>query len=241
MKSFQIIPAIDIKDGRAVRLYQGELSADIDYGNPLAVAAKFVSAGAKWLHVVDLDAAFSRGSNAKLIESIVKESGINVEISGGLRDDESLQIALATGCARVNLGTAAIENPEWTAKAISQFGEKIAVGLDVRGHSLATRGWTETAGDIFDAIARLDRAGCVRYVITDVAKDGTLTGPNLKLLRDVAGITKNPIIASGGISKIEDLLEIFMISHLGIEGVIVGKAIYEGRFTVEDAIASLSK
>ena len=238
MNNFQILPAIDLKAGRAVRLYQGNLNEDIDYGDPIAVAANFVAAGAKWLHIVDLDAAFGRGNNQKLIEVIVKESDVAVELSGGLRDDESLKNALATGCARVNLGTAAIENPEWSAKVIADFGGKIAVGLDVRGHALTTRGWTKTSGDIFNAITRLDRAGCARYVVTDVSKDGTLLGPNLDLLREVAEFTTNPIIASGGVSKLADVIEIANIANLGVEGVIIGKAIYEGKFTIAEALAS---
>lgn len=240
MNNFQILPAIDLKEGRAVRLYQGNLSTDIDYGDPIAVAAKFVAAGAKWLHVVDLDAAFGRGSNADLIAEIVAKSGILIEVSGGLRDDQSLNSALATGCARVILGTAAIENPDWCATVIGKYGEKIAVGLDVRGHDLTIRGWTETAGDIFEAITRLDSAGCARYVVTDVSKDGTLSGPNLALLSEVAQFTDKPIIASGGVSKLEDIADIAEISQLGIEGVIVGKAIYEGAFSLEEAIARFS-
>ena len=210
ISQLEILPAIDVKDGRAVRLVQGELSATSTYGLPVEVASDFVSQGANWIHLVDLD-------------------------------DASLERALATGCNRVNLGTAAIENPEWTAKVISQYGEKIAVGLDVRGHTLATRGWTESGGDLFEMIAKLDAAGCSRYIVTDVSKDGTLAGPNLELLREVCAVTKAPIVASGGIAVLQDLIELRAMTGIGIEGAIVGKAIYSGAFTVAQALEVASK
>ena len=232
----ELLPAIDVKDGLAVRLVQGELSATSMYGNPLDVAAEFVSAGAEWIHLVDLDAAFGIGSNAKLLEAVIKSVPLKVELSGGIRDDESLRRALATGCTRVNLGTAALENPEWTAKVISEFGDRIAVGLDVRGHILAARGWTKEGGDLFETIARLDRDGCSRYIVTDVAKDGTLQGPNLALLREVCAVTNKPVVASGGVSSLEDLVALRTLTEIGIEGAIVGKALYAGAFTLPEAL-----
>ena len=236
MPVLQILPAIDIKEGRAVRLFQGELTKESNYGSPVEVARDFAADGASWLHLVDLDAAFGRGSNFDLIQEVISSVEINVELSGGIRDDESLKRALSTGCNRINLGTAAIENPEWTTKIIAQHGDRVAVGLDVRGHTLATRGWTEQGGDLFEMISKLDSAGCSRYIVTDVTKDGTLTGPNLELLREVCSATKAPVIASGGISVLQDLIELRAMTALGIEGAIVGKAIYSGAFSLAQAL-----
>jgi len=236
LPELQILPAIDIKEGRAVRLFQGELTKESNYGLPVEVAQEFSAAGASWIHLVDLDAAFGIGSNFELIQQVISSVDIKVELSGGIRDDDSLKRALSTGCNRINLGTAAIENPEWTAKVIGQYGEKIAVGLDVRGHTLATRGWTEQGGDLFEMISKLDAAGCSRYIVTDVTKDGTLTGPNLELLREVCVATKAPVIASGGISVLQDLIDLRAMTNLGIEGAIVGKAIYSGAFTLAQAL-----
>ena len=236
IKKLELLPAIDVKDGLAVRLVQGELSATSQYGNPLEVAAEFVASGAEWIHLVDLDAAFGLGSNAELLEGVIKSVDLKVELSGGIRDDASLRRALATGCTRVNLGTAALENPEWTAKVISEFGDRIAVGLDVRGHTLAARGWTQEGGDLFETLERLDRDGCSRYIVTDVAKDGTLKGPNLELLREVCAATTKPVVASGGVSSLEDLIAIRELTSLGVEGAIVGKALYAGAFTLPQAL-----
>jgi phosphoribosylformimino-5-aminoimidazole carboxamide ribotide isomerase/phosphoribosylanthranilate isomerase len=237
VKTLELLPAIDVKDGRAVRLVQGELSAESRYGAPLDVAQEFVAAGAKWIHLVDLDAAFGIGSNAALLEEVIKSVDLKVELSGGIRDDASLRRALATGCARVNLGTAALEDPEWTARVIAEHGEKIAVGLDVRGHTLAARGWTKEGGDLFETLERLDRDGCSRYIVTDVAKDGTLTGPNLELLRQVCAATSKPVVASGGVSTLEDLKALRELTTIGVEGAIVGKALYAGAFTLESALS----
>lgn len=237
MKRLEILPAVDVKDGRAVRLVQGALDKESIYGAPLEVALEFQAAGAEWLHLVDLDAAFGRGSNATLLAEVVAALDIKVELSGGIRDDESLKRALATGCTRVNLGTAALENPEWTAKVIKQYGDRIAVGLDVRGTTLAARGWTKEGGELFETIERLDRDGCSRYIVTDVAKDGTLTGPNLELLKSVCAATKEPIVASGGVSSLADIAAIAELVEIGVEGSIVGKALYAGAFTLPEALA----
>ena len=236
LPELQILPAIDVKDGRAVRLFQGELAKESNYGLPVEVAKEFSAEGASWIHLVDLDAAFGIGSNFELIQEVISSVDIKVELSGGIRDDDSLKRALSTGCKRVNLGTAAIENPEWTTKVIGQYGEKIAVGLDVRGHTLATRGWTEQGGDLFEMISKLDAAGCSRYIVTDVTKDGTLTGPNLELLREVCAATSAPVIASGGISELQDLINLRAMTNLGVEGAIVGKAIYSGAFSLAQAL-----
>ena len=236
MSYLELLPAVDVKDGRAVRLVQGELSAETAYGNPLEVALEFQAAGAEWLHLVDLDAAFGRGENSALLAEVVGKLDIKVELSGGIRDDESLRRALATGCTRVNLGTAALENPEWTAKIIQEYGDRIAVGLDVRGHVLAARGWTKEGGDLFETIERLERDGCARYVVTDVTKDGTLQGPNVQLLQEVCSVTKKPVVASGGISSLADIESLMALNAIGVEGAIVGKALYAGAFTVQEAL-----
>lgn len=231
-----LLPAVDVADGQAVRLVQGEAGSETSYGDPLAAALAWQQAGAEWIHLVDLDAAFGRGSNRDLLADVVGRLDVNVEMSGGIRDEESLRAALATGCARVNLGTAAIENPEWTARAIAEHGDRIAVGLDVRGTTLAARGWTREGGDLFDALARLDADGCARYVVTDVTKDGTLRGPNTDLLREVCEVTDRPVVASGGVSTLDDLRALAELVPLGVEGAIVGKALYAGQFTLEQAL-----
>jgi phosphoribosylformimino-5-aminoimidazole carboxamide ribotide isomerase/phosphoribosylanthranilate isomerase len=234
--SLELLPAVDVKDGRAVRLVQGELARESIYGSPLEVALDFQKSGAQWLHLVDLDAAFGRGENGALLAEVVGRLDIDVELSGGIRDDESLTRALATGCRRVNLGTAALENPEWTSRVIAAHGDRIAVGLDVRGHVLAARGWTQEGGDLFETLARLESDGCARYVVTDVTKDGTLQGPNLELLKEVCAATKKPVVASGGISSLEDITALCALSQIGVEGAIVGKALYAGAFTLEQAL-----
>ncbi len=236
MSGFYLLPAVDVKDGRAVRLVQGEISQESIYGAPLDVALDFQSAGATWLHLVDLDAAFGRGENSELLAEVVGRLDIDVELSGGIRDDVSLSRALATGCRRVNLGTAALENPEWTARVIAEHGDRIAVGLDVRGQTLAARGWTQEGGDIFETISRLEKDGCCRYVVTDVAKDGTLMGPNIDLLKSVCAVTNKPVIASGGIATLDDISVLSALESIGVEGAIVGKALYAGAFTLEQAL-----
>lgn len=232
----ELLPAVDVKGGQAVRLVQGELGSESNYGAPIDAALDFQSAGAEWIHLVDLDAAFGIGSNAELLAEVIGKLDIQVELSGGIRDDESLRRALATGCKRVNLGTAALENPEWSSRVIAEFGDRIAVGLDVRGRTLAARGWTKEGGDIFETIERLDKDGCARYVVTDVTKDGTLKGPNLDLLKSVCAVTKAPIVASGGISSLSDIEALRKLVSIGVEGAIMGKALYAGAFTLEDAL-----
>ena len=232
----ELLPAVDVKGGQAVRLVQGELGSESNYGAPLEAALDFQRAGAEWIHLVDLDAAFGIGSNADLLAEVIGKLDIAVELSGGIRDDESLRRALDTGCKRVNLGTAALEDPEWTSRVISEFGNRIAVGLDVRGTTLAARGWTKEGGDLYETIARLDKDGCARYVVTDVTKDGTLKGPNLELLRNVCAATKAQIVASGGISSIADIEALKSLVEIGVEGAIMGKALYAGAFTLEEAL-----
>lgn len=231
-----LLPAVDVADGKAVRLLQGEAGSETDYGSPLDAARDWAGAGAQWIHLVDLDAAFGRGSNAELLARIVGEVGVKIELSGGIRDDASLARALAAGAARVNLGTAALENPEWTERVIAEHGEQVAVGLDVRGTTLAARGWTKEGGDLWETLARLDAAGCARYVVTDVTRDGTLTGPNTELLRAVCNRTSAPVVASGGIATLEDLRVLRGLTDQGVEAAIVGKALYNGNFTLPEAL-----
>ncbi|WP_101782974.1 bifunctional 1-(5-phosphoribosyl)-5-((5-phosphoribosylamino)methylideneamino)imidazole-4-carboxamide isomerase/phosphoribosylanthranilate isomerase PriA [Nonomuraea indica] len=237
--SLILLPAVDVADGQAVRLVQGEAGTETGYGEPLAAALAWQEAGAEWIHLVDLDAAFGRGSNRELITGVIGRLDVNVELSGGIRDDESLAAALATGCRRVNIGTAALENPEWCRKIIAEHGDRIAVGLDVRGTTLAARGWTEEGGDLWEVLDRLEADGCPRYVVTDVTKDGTLRGPNLDLLRQVCARTDSPVVASGGVSSLDDLVALASLVPLGVEGAIVGKALYAQAFTLESALAAV--
>jgi phosphoribosylanthranilate isomerase len=236
MTRLELLPAVDVADGQAVRLVQGEAGSETSYGSPMAAALDWQSGGAEWIHLVDLDAAFGRGSNAELLAEVVGALDVKVELSGGIRDDASLERALATGCRRVNLGTAALEDPAWTAKVIAEHGDAIAVGLDVRGTTLAARGWTREGGDLWEVLERLDAAGCARYVVTDVTKDGTLRGPNLDLLRQVCERTDAPVVASGGISSLADLAALRDLVDVGVEGAIVGKALYAGAFTLPEAL-----
>jgi 1-(5-phosphoribosyl)-5-[(5-phosphoribosylamino)methylideneamino] imidazole-4-carboxamide isomerase/N-(5'phosphoribosyl)anthranilate isomerase len=233
---FELLPAVDVADGLAVRLVQGEAGSETSYGDPLAAALQWQHDGAQWIHLVDLDAAFGRGSNRELLAQVVGAVDVKVELSGGIRDDDSLEAALATGATRVNIGTAALENPEWVRAAISRHGDRIAVGLDVRGTTLAARGWTQEGGELFDVLERLDRDGCARYVVTDVRRDGTLTGPNLDLLRSVCERTERPVVASGGVSTLDDLRALAKLAEVGVEGTIVGKALYAGAFTLPEAL-----
>lgn len=233
-----LLPAVDVADGKAVRLTQGEAGTEESFGDPIDAAHEWADQGAEWIHLVDLDAAFGRGSNRSIIKKVVKSTPkhVNIELSGGIRDDASLEAALATGAKRINLGTAALENPEWAAHVIAEYGEAIAVGLDVRGTTLAARGWTQDGGDLWHVLERLEEAGCARYVVTDVTKDGTLRGPNLELLRAVMERTHRPVIASGGVATLDDIAALRELVPLGLEGAIVGKALYAGAFTLPEAL-----
>lgn len=248
-KPLILLPAVDVVDGKAVRLVQGVAGSETDYGSPLDAAMQWQSDGAEWIHLVDLDAAFGRGSNRELLVDVIGKLDVAVELSGGIRDDESLVAALGTGCARVNLGTAALENPQWCARMIAEHGDKVAVGLDVKidpadpdaGYRLRGRGWETDGGDLWEVLDRLDREGCSRFVVTDVTKDGTLNGPNVDLLADVARRTNAPVIASGGVSSLDDLRAIAALTDGGVEGAIVGKALYAGRFTLPEALTAVSR
>lgn len=238
----ELLPAVDVAAGKAVRLTQGEAGSEEDFGHPVDAALDWIQAGAEWIHLVDLDAAFGRGDNRAVIAEVVRSAGaVKIELSGGIRDDASLDAALSLGAARVNLGTAALENPAWTASVISKYGDQIAVGLDVRGTTLAARGWTQEGGDLFEVLQRLEDAGCPRYVVTDVTKDGTLRGPNLELLRQVMAKTNKPVVASGGISSLQDIEDLTKLVPLGLEGAILGKSLYAGRFSLEQALEVAGK
>ncbi|MHA7664616.1 bifunctional 1-(5-phosphoribosyl)-5-((5-phosphoribosylamino)methylideneamino)imidazole-4-carboxamide isomerase/phosphoribosylanthranilate isomerase PriA [Mycolicibacterium sp. HS_4_1] len=241
--SLILLPAVDVVDGKAVRLVQGKAGSETDYGSALEAAQTWQRDGAEWVHLVDLDAAFGRGSNRELLAEVVGKLDVAVELSGGIRDDASLKAAMDTGCARVNIGTAALESPQWCRRAIGEYGDRVAVGLDVQFENgswrLRGRGWETDGGDLWEVLERLDSEGCSRYVVTDVTKDGTLTGPNLELLSTVAGRTKAPIIASGGVSSLDDLRAIATLTGQGVEGAIVGKALYAERFTLPEALAAV--
>jgi len=237
--TLELLPAVDVSGGQAVRLVQGAAGSETSYGEPIEAALQWQREGAEWIHLVDLDAAFGRGENRRLLAELVGTLDVPVEISGGIRDDASLDAALATGAKRVNLGTAALEDPDWVRAAIARVGDRIAVGLDVRGTTLAARGWTRDGGELFDVLARLDADGCARYVVTDVRRDGTLTGPNLDLLRAVCAATDRPVVASGGVSTLEDLRTVGRIE--GVEGAIIGKALYAGAFTLPEALAAVAR
>lgn len=243
--SLVLLPAVDVVNGEAVRLVQGEAGSETGYGSPRDAALEWQNAGAEWVHMVDLDAAFGRGDNRALLADVVGELDVKVELSGGIRDDETLAAALATGCGRVNLGTAAIENPEWCSRVIGEFGDRIAVGLDVKfldgRWRLRGRGWVSDGGDLWEVLERLERDGCSRYVVTDVTKDGTLSGPNLDLLREVCAATDAPVVASGGVSTVDDLRAIATLTDEGVEGAIIGKALYAGRFTLTEALDAVSR
>jgi phosphoribosylanthranilate isomerase len=231
-----LLPAVDVADGHAVQLVQGIAGTGGRFGDPVEAALRWQSEGARWLHLVDLDAAFGRGSNAPVLAEIVGRLDIDVEMSGGIRDAASLRAALDTGCRRVNLGTAALEDPAWTAAAIAEHGDRVAVGLDVRGTTLAARGWTREGGDLWETLERLDAEGCARYVVTDVAKDGMLAGPNLDLLSAVCGRTDRPVVASGGVSTLEDVAALRTLVPQGVEGAIIGSALYRDAFTLPEAL-----
>jgi 1-(5-phosphoribosyl)-5-[(5-phosphoribosylamino)methylideneamino] imidazole-4-carboxamide isomerase/N-(5'phosphoribosyl)anthranilate isomerase len=234
-----LLPAVDVADGQAVRLVQGAAGSETSYGDPIEAALAWQNDGAEWVHLVDLDAAFGRGSNAELLADVIGRLDVKVELSGGIRDDASLTAALATGAARINIGTAALEDPQWCDHVVSSYGDRVAIGLDVRGRTLSARGWTRDGGDLFEVLERLNKAGCARYVVTDILKDGMMRGPNVDLLREVCAHTSAPVIASGGVSTLDDLRVLATLEGDGVEGVITGKALYAGAFTVAEALAAL--
>lgn len=241
MKHLELLPAVDVAEGQAVRLVQGEAGSETGYGDPVEAAQTWQDQGAEWIHLVDLDAAFGRGHNREVLSRVVDQLTIKIELSGGIRDDESLDRALEMGATRVNLGTAALEDPDWTARAIERHGDAIAVGLDVRGETMAARGWTKDGGNLWEVLTRLEDAGCPRYVVTDVTKDGTLRGPNTDLLAAVSAKTNKPVVASGGIASLEDIAALAAMVSAGVEGAIMGKALYAGKFTLPEALEAAAQ
>jgi 1-(5-phosphoribosyl)-5-[(5-phosphoribosylamino)methylideneamino] imidazole-4-carboxamide isomerase/N-(5'phosphoribosyl)anthranilate isomerase len=237
MSPLILLPAVDVADGQAVRLSQGDAGTEKSFGDPLEAAESFVEQGAEWLHLVDLDAAFGRGENTVVLRRVVDALAgtINIQLSGGIRDDKSLNRALDAGAHRVNLGTAALADLDWVTRAIRQHGDKVVVGLDVRGTTLTARGGAGTIGELFDVLPQL--GGAARLIVTDVDTDGMMTGPNLQLLSDVCARTDTPVIASGGISTLDDIAAIRDLVPLGVEAAILGKALYEGAFTLREALA----
>lgn len=235
-----LLPAVDVRDGKAVRLKQGASGSETDYGSPVEAAYAWADAGASWIHLVDLDAAFGTGDNRAILRQITERLGdmVHIELSGGIRDDDSLEAALDSGASRVNIGTAALEDPDWTATVIGKYADKVAVGLDVRGHTLAARGWTKEGGDLFETVDFLNKVGCSRYVVTDVAKDGMMSGPNLSLLKEVADRTTAKVTASGGISSLDDVRAIHSLIDSGVDSAILGKALYARAFSLQEALAA---
>lgn len=236
-KILELLPAVDVSAGRAVRLSQADLDTETQYGLPIEAARTWITAGAKWLHLVDLDAAFSRGDNRTVIaETVAACQSMRIELSGGIRDAESLAAALALGVERAVLSTAAMEDPAFVVWAIKKYGSSVAVGLDVRSGRLAARGQVAEGGDFAEAIDMLEAAGCCRYVITDVTRDGTLQGPNIELLRSVLAKTDKPVVTSGGISSLADIRELRSLVPDGLEGAILGRALYAKNFRLEQAL-----
>lgn len=234
--ALQLLPAVDVQNGRAVQLVQGVAGTQKEFGDPLAAAMRWQDQGAEWIHLVDLDAAFGRGSNADLLREIIGKLDVEVELSGGIRDDASLERALATGCRRINIGTAALEQPYWCEQIIADHGDRIAIGLDVRGDNLAARGWTTEGGPWQETLDFLSDAGCSRFVVTDVNSDGMLTGPNVELLEAVCALTDAAVIASGGIATLQNLRDLRTLVPIGVEGAIIGTALYTGAFTLAEAL-----
>jgi phosphoribosylformimino-5-aminoimidazole carboxamide ribotide isomerase len=233
MRALELLPAIDIKNGKSVRLKQADLDSAEQYENPNVVLSDFVAKGAKWVHLVDLDAAFQSGSNSELIQELISVSPIKIQLSGGIINENTLQKALSTKADRINIATAALQNIDWVVKAIKSNNERLMIGLDINDGVLVARGSGEVIGDPFEYIKALDMAGCKRYVVTDNSTDGELSGPNLDLLDKVLKSTKSLIIASGGISKLSDLKD---LREMGLDGVIVGKALYVGAIEISAAI-----
>ena len=235
VNALELLPAVDVQAGRAVQLIGDALGSSRDFGDPVAAALSWQATGARWIHLVDLDAAFERGDNGEVVREIVGRLEIPVQLSGGIVAEDRLAAAMAAGCRRAVLGAGALGDRRWCSDAIDRYGDRVAVGLDVRHRTVSPRGSGGDVGPLDEAIEWLERAGCHRYVVTDVERDGALTGPNLDLLSDVAGLTTAPLVACGGITTLDDLSA---LRRVGVEGAIIGTALYEGRLTLEDALAA---
>ena len=235
-RPIELLPAVDVLGGKVAQLVQGVAGTEKTFGDPVEAALRWQNAGAEWIHLVDIDAAFARGDNRELLAEVVRAVDIDVELSGGVRDEESLTAALATGCRRAVIGSDALANPDWCRRAIADHGDRVAVALDVRGETLSPRGGYDDVGELFGTLARLDSEGCSRYVVTDVDRDGALHGPNFELLRAVCAATDRPVVASGGVAGLQDVADLQAMRSEGLEGAVVGTALHERRFTLEQAL-----
>lgn len=239
LSSFELLPAIDVSNGLSVR--PGDQNSQESFGSPKDIASGWIASGANWIHLVDLDAAYGKGENRKLINEVVALcTGIQVQVSGGIRDQDSLIAALATGATRINLATSALLDMPWVESVISNYSNQISVSLDVSGSRLVARGSGEEVGELEQVLARLEEFGCARYVVTDVTRDGSLSGPNLELLEQVLSQTAKPVVASGGIAELADLQALVALRFKGLAGAILGKALYVGRFSLEQALKVVS-
>jgi phosphoribosylformimino-5-aminoimidazole carboxamide ribotide isomerase len=232
-----IIPAVDIRGGRVVRLVRGDPDQQTEYGDdPAAAAARFEERGARWIHVVDLDAAFGTGSNRELVGAACRAVGVSVQVGGGLRSLEAVDEVIAAGAARAILGTAAAWDPGFVRVAVDRHGERVAVAVDVQDGRAAVRGWKDIGAPIEQLIPSLENAGTPRFIVTSVGSDGAMSGPDLALYEQVRGLTDLPVIASGGVRNVDDLRA---LSELGVEGAVVGRAVHEGTLPLEEALAEV--
>lgn len=231
-----LLPAVDIRAGKSVRLSQGRADSEEQYADPLESARTWQEAGAEWIHLVDLDAAFGTGNNLEVLKDVIASVEVRVQVSGGISDERMLEAALAMGATRINLSTASLRNIEWVEQVVAEFGDLIAVGLDVHGKNLIPRGSRQDVGELMETLERLNTAGCARYILTDVSRDGSLQGPNIDLLREVCDHTSVPVIASGGVSSLADIDRLRELVDEGLEGAIVGKALYVGAFSLPEAL-----
>lgn len=232
-----LFPSIDIAGGQSVRLSRGDRESQESYGSPLEIAETWIQSGAEWIHLVDLDAAYGTGHNRELLSEVVKKcQAINVQVSGGIRDEQSFSAAIATGASRINLATSALLDLDFVEAVISEYKERVAVALDVKDSRLVARGTQEDVGELLTVLNQLEQLGCERYIVTDITRDGALLGPNYELLRSVMAETEKPVIASGGISGLIDIQKLSTLRSMGLEGAILGKALYVGRFSLEQAL-----
>ena len=229
-----VIPAIDLRSGRAVRLLRGDPGAETSYADdPVAVAERFQEEGARRLHVVDLDAALGEGDNREVVEAICHAVAIPVQVGGGMRSLEDIGALIEAGASRAILGTAAAADPTFVSRAVEEFAERVVVAVDVRGGRVMVKGWQEEGPALEEAIPALDEAGTPRYLVTSIARDGTLDGPDLRLYTQVLKLTETPVIASGGVRDADD---IWALRDLGAEAAVTGKALYERTLKLSQVI-----
>jgi phosphoribosylanthranilate isomerase len=238
MKPLELLPAIDIKNGKVIQLSSAVSGSSTVMVEPLEVIQRFSSAGSKCIHLVDLDAAYGTGENAKLIRHLVQMSQVDIQLSGGIANQKSLDVALATTAKRVNISTAGLEDIDWIKNVIEKYRERVCVGLDVTQGSLIARGSGKVIGDLDHFISVLNEAGCSRIIVTDNSTDGALVGPNFQLLEQVISQSSAEVVASGGVSNLSDLMQ---LRKMGLAGAIVGKALYVGKFSIEEALDTCYK